>query len=144
MPEIVSLSEEIAAPLAEVWGVIAAFGAVKSWMPDVATCALEGDGGAGSIRNVTLKGASGVVCERLEEIRAADHTVVYSILTPARLPVEGFIGAISLTAQGERATRLAWRARTEKVTGGASIADIAPGVEGFYRNSLGGLKALLE
>jgi carbon monoxide dehydrogenase subunit G len=143
MPEIVSLSEEIAAPIGQVWAVIAAFGAVKAWMPDVASCALDGDGSAGSVRLVTLKGAPGVVAERLEALRPADHTVVYSILTPAQMPVEGFLGTITLTAAGEGATRLAWRAQTEKVTGGATVADLAPTVDAFYRNSLRGLKALL-
>jgi carbon monoxide dehydrogenase subunit G len=143
MLEVVSVSDEIAAPVGEVWAIVAAYGAVRAWMPDVESCVLAGDGGIGSLRKVKLKGVERPADERLERVDPAGHVLVYRLLQPARLPVEGLEITIALTPLGEGATRLVWSARAEAV-GGGGVEAVAPVMAGFYRNCLAGLKRVLR
>jgi Polyketide cyclase / dehydrase and lipid transport len=137
--EIVRLADTIAAPIGEVWGVIAAFGALKAWIPGVASCSQEGDG-VGAIRRI--RSAFGVADERLEASHAGEHRIVYRVLDPAPLPMKGIVGSMQLTALDPTSTRLDWVIRADALD--APREQLQALGTAFCRDSIAGLKKLLD
>jgi hypothetical protein len=103
LQEVARLVAAIAAPIGEVWAVVASFGALKAWIPGVASCSQKGDG-VGAIRRI--ESGFGLVDERLEESDPEHHRVVYRVLDPAPLPMKGIVGSIQLSAIDSASTRL--------------------------------------
>jgi hypothetical protein len=143
MQEIVRINDVIAAPIGEVWAIVSSFNAVKSWMPELETCSCVGVGVVGDIRRVRLKGAPHFVEERCESIDPQNHAVSYRILDREKSRMKGYVGSITLTANGADSTKLEWIGQVDHLVD-LTRADVAPGIEKFYHSCLGGLKAILK
>ena len=127
-------------PISQVWSVLSAFGAIKTWMPTIEACEADGDR-VGAVRTVWYGGTS--IQERLEVHDPQSHTVAYRMLEPTGLPLKGAYGTVSLEAADNKTTRLTWTADAEEVDEQAKI--VVRGVfEPFIKISIVGLTEALS
>lgn len=95
----------IAAPISEIWAVIAAFGSEKLWFPGVIKSSLDGFG-VGSVRTLTFDNGT-IVHERLEVADPKTHTLIYLILDGVPNTTNPR-GTLRLTAVDENKTQFSW------------------------------------
>lgn len=138
--EYVRVVVEIDHPVDRVWAMIAGFGAIKAWIEGIEACALEGDGGVGSIRSVTRGGS--VTRERLEALDPAAHSLTYSLVPPYRLQAKDVRATIELTAPEDGRTIMTWYSQASEFD--EPMEQIAAYIDAFYRASIGNLVALLD
>ncbi len=137
--EYVRVSTRIVAPVDQVWAMVAAFGALVAWCPSMTACGLEGEG-VGSIRTAHIYGITSR--EQLLEVDPPAHKIVYTLLPPCALPMHNIRSTMQLSAVGASATEVMWYSEADDAP--AAPAEAVAAVEGFYSESLAGLKALLE
>ena len=137
--EYVRVERTIPWPIEPIWAKIAAFGGLEDWADGVTSCAVEG-GGVGAIRTVVRQGRT--VRERLEWFDPAGHGLGYLILPPHALPAMEVRGTISLTAEAEARTHVAWRSHATDFA--VPPQALAERIAQFYESSLDGLARLLE
>ncbi|MCG8591290.1 MAG: SRPBCC family protein [Proteobacteria bacterium] len=130
----VNVSDEIAAPVADVWKLIRDFGGVGKW-GSVEKCEVEGEG-VGAVRTLTMPGGLSLQ-ERLESFDEAQHQFSYSILEPCPLPVTGYLSTVTLSAAGD-ACHIDWNGRFEP-NGSVPEDQVKGMVQGIYT---GGIKAM--
>lgn len=126
-------------PIGEVWSIISAFGAIKTWIPTLDSCSADGIG-IGAIRTATTGGNS--VREQLEILDTTTHSVSYQLLEPTGLPMKKGYGTLWLRENGDGVTEITWLSDAEEVSeeGKKTIqAVFGP----FMRKAIGGLKAVL-
>ncbi len=133
------VNEEIAASAAAVWEKIRDFGGIAAWMPGVEKCAVEGEG-VGAVRTVSMGPME--VRERLEALDDTARSLSYSILA-GRLPVENYLGTLTVVETGPKSSRVNWSARYD-VSDGTPEEGIRDAVSGAYKGSLAALKQRLE
>src|SRR5262249_589022 len=95
----------IDAPLNAVLSLMSDFARLKPWYPLMERCETKGSG-EGAVRTVHF--ADWWLVERLERLDQADHIVAYLVIGSSRPQMIGVTGTISLTAEGNRRTRLLW------------------------------------
>ncbi|CZR65566.1 uncharacterized protein PAC_15466 [Phialocephala subalpina] len=134
--EVVTINQ----PIGNIWAIISGFGGIKTWMPAIDSCSVEGDG-ISAVRTVSLKGRK--INEQLEVCDAESHTISYRLLDPTGFPMLGGFGTISLVAQSANQTQLTWIADAEEV-GGGGIAKIEPVFAPFIRENIATLQSHLE
>jgi hypothetical protein len=137
--EYVRVNEILDHPIGAVWGIVAGFGALKTWVDGVEACSLEGEG-VGAIRTVIRGGA--LTRERLEAVDATQHCLVYLLLPPYRLPAEGVRATIELTALDSARTAFCWWSEATKFN--APQSEVAARIDGFYRASIANLRNVLR
>jgi carbon monoxide dehydrogenase subunit G len=142
------VTEEIKAPIAKVWALLADLGGVGRLFPaegipgfpSIERVTMKGEG-LGSIRTVRLAG--GVeIHEQFEVIDPASLTIVYTGLAPMPLPVENYRATILLTALEPALTRVDWSSTGTPV--GASAEDLRRVLEPLHRTLIDGARKLSE
>lgn len=137
--EIVRVTEAINAPIGQVWGIVAGFGALRTWMPAAESCSLEGDG-IGSVR--TVRALGGETREKLTHCDPLAFRLAYALQDPTILPATGVVGEMSLRAIDNHTTELTWVTRAEQLS--VPVKDFAAVIEPFYRDSIAGLRRALR
>jgi hypothetical protein len=135
--EYLRVIETIEAPIGEVWGVIAGFGALRTWMEAVESCSLEGCG-IGAVRTVRVMGA--LTRERLTSCDADAYRLGYELLDPTILPARGITSEMSLRPLGAASCEMTWASCAEEIL---SQEDLIAIVQPFYQGSIAGLRRSL-
>lgn len=126
-------------PRARVYECLTDFGGIDRIAPDaVESVTMEGEG-IGSVRTLQLKGAPGVVRERLET--AFDGRLMsYSIVENAVLPVDHYHAVVTLTDAPGGGCTVGWGSHW--VARGAPAAEVKAMLEGLYGNLIEGIVKL--
>ena len=134
----VSISDHIDAPIDRVWALVADFGGLMRWHPQVVRCEAEGSG-EGASRTVHFQDRWAV--ERLTRLDPREHVVAY-VVTDCSRPVNiGAKGKITLTATDPQHTRIDWVAGLDADNEHAATVNAA--LEAYYPTRIGHLKAAL-
>lgn len=126
-------------PISHVWAILSGFGAIKTWMPSLQSCSVEGDG-LGAIR--TVYNNDNKMQEQLEVYDPKEHFISYRLLDPTDYPMEGCYGSVSLAAKGVNATELTWTATAEKVDE-AGIAYVGALFAPFFVECIDAMRKIL-
>jgi hypothetical protein len=137
--EYVRIEQVIAQPIGTMWGMVAAFGAIVTWIDGVESCALVGEG-VGAIRSVTRGG--NLTRERLEAIDPVRHSISYALIPPYRVPATDVRATITLEAVDAEHTRMTWVSTAATIDG--PIEELAAYIGQFYRASIANLENLLK
>ncbi|RBR13189.1 hypothetical protein FVER53590_09869 [Fusarium verticillioides] len=115
LEEYVCVTREINAPIAEVWGMIAGFGAEKAWYPGCLSLSVEGFG-IGSIRTFEYeypegehKGERYTFSEEMTEVDAANHSMMFRVRRPDYPDVIAY-GTTVLDSLGPNKMQFRWLA----------------------------------
>lgn len=101
------------APAANIWGVLAAWGCERLWMPHCTASALEGFG-IGSIRHLTFTYRPGVsIRESLEAIDPVDLTIRFRVYISTATDALNF-GNIKLEPLNDTQTRVTWKGESDQ------------------------------
>lgn len=131
----------IDAPADKVWAILRPFQNMTVWHPAVSRSDREGaaPGTPGEIRALTIKGAPGILRERLESLSDETRTVTYSIVE-GPMPVANYLGTLSVHADTLTGRSFVeWRARCDVVDAGE--AETTATLRHIYET---GLKGLIE
>lgn len=109
-----TVTRDIEAPIGQVWGLVAGFGAEKAWYPDAKSVSLEGFG-LGSIRHFDYvypagknKGQQDTFSEELTEYGASKHSMTFRVRRPDYPPDRIAFGTTVLDPLGPDKTRFRW------------------------------------
>ncbi|KAF5647808.1 polyketide cyclase dehydrase [Fusarium tjaetaba] len=115
LDEYVCVTREINAPVAEVWGMIAGFGAEKAWYPGCLRLSVEGFG-IGSTRTFDYeypegehKGERYTFSEEMTEVDAANHSMTLRVRRPDYPDMIAY-GTTILDSLGPNKTQFRWLA----------------------------------
>jgi carbon monoxide dehydrogenase subunit G len=106
----VTVSDTIAAPVADVWRLASDFGGFADIMDGIESCETEGEG-VGMLRK--MGAGDGHVVERLEELDDATHHLAYSIVS-GPVPMRDYWSTIDLREVDE-GTAIEWSSTFEPV-----------------------------
>ncbi|HKT72170.1 MAG TPA: SRPBCC family protein [Steroidobacteraceae bacterium] len=134
----VSITAELAAPIAKVWDLVSDFPGLKRWHPLVERCETRGSG-VGAIRTVHF--ADWWAAERLESLDREAHSFTYAIVDSDRRPIIGVRGRMSLVEVKPGVTQLTWQSGLED--GNEHAATVNGGLAAYYPLRVGHLKAAL-
>ena len=111
--EYICVTREIKAPIADVWGIIAGFGAEKAWYPACLRLSVEGFG-LGSIRTFEYeypageqKGQRYTFSEEMTEVDAANHSMSFRVRRPDYPDMIAY-GTTVLDSLGPNSTQFRW------------------------------------
>ncbi|CAI7641837.1 unnamed protein product [Penicillium pancosmium] len=94
-----TVTRDIDAPIGEVWGLVAGFGAEKAWYPCAKSVSLEGFG-LGSGQEYTFS-------EELTQYDASKHSMTFRVRRPDYPDMVAF-GTTVLGSLGPNKTRFRW------------------------------------
>ena len=135
----VTVSEDINAAAAAVWGVLGDFGGGVKVGGPVTSVAIEGKG-VGMVRTIGLGG--GKIVERLDVHDAKAMALRYSITNADNpLPVSQYSATIKVTDKGAGKCNVTWAGTFQPK--GASEADASKVVEGIYRGGISAARKAL-
>lgn len=137
--EYVRVVRVIPFSIGEVWGLVAGFGALRTWVEAVERCSLEGVG-VGAVRTVTAMG--GVTRERLTHLDPDGYGISYALEDPHILPARGVRGHMRLRAVAADATEFTWYSTAEHID--VEPEQLAALIRGFYEASLQSLERALR
>ena len=108
-----TVTRDIDAPIGEVWGLVAGFGAEKAWYPGAKSVSLEGFG-LGSVRTFVYaypggknKGQEYTFSEELTDCDASKHSMTFQVRRPDYPDMTAF-GTTVLESLGPNKTRFRW------------------------------------
>ncbi|VUC24116.1 unnamed protein product [Clonostachys rosea] len=111
----ITVTRDINAPIGEVWGIVAGFGAEKTWYPGALKVSLEGFG-IGSVRHFSYeypagknKGQRYEFTEELTEYDAKNYSMSFRVRRPD-YPTMYAIGTTALEQIEPGKTRFHWHA----------------------------------
>ncbi len=109
----VTVTRDLDAPIGEVWGIVAGFGAERPWYPGAKKVSLEGFG-IGSVRTFTYeypagkhKGEGYVFTEELVAVDADKHSMTFRVRRPDYPEMVAY-GTTVLDPIGPAKTRFRW------------------------------------
>lgn len=109
----VTVTRDVDAPIGELWGLVAGFGAEKPWYPGAKSVSLEGFG-LGSVRTFNYvypagknKGQEYTFSEELTECDASKHSMTFRVRRPDYPDMIAF-GTTALESLGPKKTRFRW------------------------------------
>ncbi len=129
---------EIPGPAAEVWRLLADFGAIEKWWPAgmLEKVVSEGEG-IGMVRHMhTLIGL--ILSERLDGLDHETRTIRLSIIDGLPLGIEDYHAVGRVIANEENVCTLDWRG-TYEIPSASSEADARAVIEGAYEAQAMGL-----
>ncbi|EXJ79877.1 hypothetical protein A1O3_08162 [Capronia epimyces CBS 606.96] len=126
-------------PVENVWAVVSAFGAVKTWIPTIGGTTVTGQG-IGAVRSVEFLG--NVLQEKLEVSDADSHTVSYRIIDSDALPFKGGYGSVALEPVDDKTTAITWSCDAEEVDADG-IQAVSGTLSVFIKSAIQGLKDAL-
>lgn len=100
-------SVTIAAPPAQVWGLMGNFDALAKWHPAVESSPADKGNEVGSVRQIVLKGG-GAITESLEAYDAAAMKYSYRAKDGGALPVTNYTSTLTVRAEGS-GSLVEWR-----------------------------------
>lgn len=134
----ISISDLIDAPIDRVWLLVADFGGLMRWHPQVIRCEATG-GDVGATRTVHFQDWWAV--ESLVRLDPAEHVVAYVVTDCSRPQNIGARGTIKLTATDAQHTRIDWVAGLE--AGNEHAAAVNAALKAYYPTRIGHLRAAL-
>jgi len=134
----VEVKDRIEAGIDAVWELVSDFGGVAKVMKAVESCTVEGEG-IGAVRTLGMPGGLSLQ-ERLESLDAGAHSLSYSIIGDAPLPLSDYLSTVKLTAAGD-ATEIEWSGTFEPK--GVSEEQAQGMVQGIYTGGIAGYKQAL-
>ncbi|KAL0940181.1 bet V I allergen [Colletotrichum truncatum] len=115
--QVTVVTREIDAPIGELWGLVAGFGAEKPWYPGAKSVSLKGFG-LGSIRTFNYvypegknKGQEYTFSEELTEVDASKHSMTFRVRRPDYPDLVAY-GTTALDSLGPNKTRFRWIAES--------------------------------
>jgi hypothetical protein len=109
----ITVTRDIDAPIGEVWGIVAGFGAERPWYPGAKKVSLKGFG-IGSVRTFTYeypagqhKGEGYVFSEELTACDADNYSMTFRVRRPDYPDMIAY-GTTALDALGPTKTRFRW------------------------------------
>ncbi|RYO73047.1 hypothetical protein AA0113_g791 [Alternaria arborescens] len=110
----ITVTREVDAPIGELWGLVAGFGAEKAWYPGAKSVSLAGFG-IGSIRTFSYvypswpkKDEEYSFSEELTECSAPKYSMTFRVCRPDYPDMVAF-GTTALTSLGPNKTRFDWK-----------------------------------
>lgn len=135
----VSRSVDFKKTPAEVWAVIGEFSKLDSWHPAVESVAMNGDGGTGLHRVLSLVGG-GEIDETLIEYSLEDRSYSY-VINSSPLPVANYASTIAVKDAAGSA-RVVWESSFE--ANGATPTEAKKVIGGIYEAGFDNLAKLLR
>lgn len=132
------VTDFIKTPIERVWMIVADFGGLKRWHPEVIRCETVGEG-VGALRTVHFR--DWWATERLERLDGLEHVIKYTIAECSRAANIGVKGCITLTPLSAASTRIDWVAGLDACSEHA--ADLNMALKAYYPTRIGHLKAAL-
>ncbi|GME36510.1 bet v i allergen [Neofusicoccum parvum] len=102
----VVVTEDIKAPIHEVWRHVSSLGTEHLWYLDCTAAQVKSGFGKGAIR--VLHFPHGVYTERIEDSDPTTYRFVYRILEPHHIPAKDPVGVIQLKEVEPSVTRASW------------------------------------
>lgn len=129
--EAVEVSEQMTFKQApdKVWAMVGEYGTIDSWHPAVVQTEVEGDGGSGLHRTLTLDGG-GTILELLLSYSLKDRTYSYAILE-SPLPVANYVAHLTVAPGPDNGATLTWTSSFDAK--GVPDAEAAGLIGGIYR-----------
>jgi carbon monoxide dehydrogenase subunit G len=134
----VTVTDIIAAPIDDVWALLADFGGIARIMRGMDDVQVVGEG-LGQDRVISLGGGARVV-ERLTWHDPDAYAFSYTIVEGAGLPMQRYVATVRLSSQ-DSGTHVHWQGHF--VVDGDE-ADAVKLVEGIYRGGIKGTRRALE
>lgn len=131
------VSKVIDAPADRVWDTVCAFSGLERYFTMFASSTTEGSG-VGATRTLTLPDG-GEFHERLESLDDGARTLTYRALK-SPLPIEDYLGTVTVADAGEGKSRVTWSARFE--VSAEQEGAIVEMLDGAYAGGIDGLEAL--
>jgi hypothetical protein len=134
------VEDEIAAPVARVWGCFADFGDLGGWAPGAFTATLDGPGNAvGTVRLVEGEGQP-PIREQLTAYDAGAKTFSYAMVESS-FPFTDYLAQVELRDLGGDRTGIRWSSTF--VPQGMPAEAVVALLENLYRTFIGKLKETL-
>jgi mxaD protein len=122
-----------------VWAMIGEFGTIDVWHPAVETSVVEGDGGNGIYRTLTLAGG-GEIYEILLDYSLTDRSYSYAILE-SPLPVANYVSNLAVTPGADGGSIVTWSSTFD--ADGVSDEEAADLIGGIYQAGFDSIAAML-
>ena len=137
-----AVSVKVGAPADQVWQHIGSFANLKAITQGAITsCEMDK---TGTIRKLKVKGAKGVIAERLIKYDSQTHTQIYAIIDKPNniVPFVNYTATIKVKASTARSSTIEWSSRFEPKKGQTAegCRDFALGI---YDLAIGGVKGRL-
>jgi len=102
---------DVAAPPAKVWGIIADFDKINTWLPAVEKVDASGGNSPNSAKRVLHLKSGGVIEENLTKYNASSMSYSYEIpkVDPKVLPVNDYSSTITVSDNGKGGSTVEWR-----------------------------------
>ncbi len=137
----VKVSESIAAPAAEVWGLLGDFGGIVKWSGGMVQSSTVEGTGVGAVRRNGLPGGMEIV-ERCEAYAAAARSLSYSMVGESRiLSVRNYLSICTVVETSANECRVDWSATFDVV--GANEVQAQGMVRSLYLAGIAGVRKLL-
>ena len=138
-----AVSVKVGAPADKVWEHIGSFANIKAITQGaLASCEMDK---TGTIRKLKVKGAKGVISERLIKYDSQTHTQIYTIIDKPNniVPFVNYTATIRVKASTARSSTIEWSSRFEPKKGQTpeGCRDFAHGI---YELAIGGVKKRLS
>ena len=135
----VSVAAKISAPIEKVWEQIGSFANIKPIMQGaIADCTVDR---TGTIRKLKVKGAKGIIAERLVKYDSLTHTQIYSIIDKPNniVPFVNYTATIRVKPSTSRSCTVVWSSRFEPKKG-QTVEGCREFAKGVYETGIGGVK----
>ena len=137
------VSVKVGAPADQVWEHIGSFANIKAITQGALTsCEMDK---TGTIRKLKVKGAKGIIRERLIKYDSQTHTQIYTIIDKPNniVPFVNYTATIRVKASTARSSTIEWSSRFEPKKGQTAegCRDFAHGI---YDLAIGGVKKRLS
>jgi mxaD protein len=123
-----------------VWAMIGEFGTIDRWHPAIETSVVEGDGGNGIYRTLTL-GDGGMIRELLLDYSLRDRRYSYAILE-SPLPVANYVSNLAVTPGPDRESAIVTWSSTFDANG-VSDQEAADLIGGIYQAGFDSIARML-
>ncbi len=124
----------------KIWAMIGEFGTIDRWHPAVEKSAVEGEGGSGIYRNLTL-GGGGMIRELLLDYSLRDRSYGYAILE-SPLPIANYVASLSVAPGPDSGSAtVTWSSTFDAK--GASDQEAAELIGGIYQAGFDSLEKML-
>ena len=138
-----SVSMKVVASVDQVWDQIGSFSNIK---PIMQGGIVKSDiDKTGTIRKLSVKGAKGIITERLIKYDSVTHTQIYSIIDKPNniVPFVNYTATIKVKPSTSRSCTIEWSSRFEPKKG-QTVKSCQEFAIGIYTTGIGGVKKRVE
>jgi carbon monoxide dehydrogenase subunit G len=133
----VSVEKTIAAPAAQVWAYVSAWGDTHKWIPGVGPVTVVGEG-PGATRSADLDPATGFPGRITEHLDAFDPTTMqfqYRVIGDSPIPIADYVASMKVDDLGDGTCTVTWTSSWVP-NGDLSEDELIAAFEGLYTLSL--------